>query len=110
MRISPRSGATIEIVVALPALLTSRDLQAGVAAFLAVGIVVLGFLIFGRYWWGSLIVIGSVVMLTLLLAPDAYLAIGLGFALLLLAAWGAMLFARSRTLGGATPRLATPTR
>jgi hypothetical protein len=99
-----RYWLVLPVVAALPALLTSSDVQAGLAAFLAVGITVLGFLIFGRSWWGSFLVIGSVVMLTLLLAPDAYIAIGLAFALLLLAALGAMIAARSRTLGGSAQR------
>jgi hypothetical protein len=76
----------LPILAALPALLMSHDVQAALAAFLAVGIVVLGFLIYGRSWWGPLLVIGSLVMLTLLLAPEAYVAIGLAFALILLAA------------------------
>jgi hypothetical protein len=84
-----RYWLVLPVMAALPALLTSRDVQAGLAAFLAVGIPVLGFLIFGRSWWGSFLVIGSVVMLTLLLAPEAFTAIGLAFALLLLAALGA---------------------
>lgn len=71
---------------ALPALLMGRDVQAALAAFLATGITVLGFLVFGRSWWGSYLIIGSVVLLTLLLAPEAHVAIGLVFALLLLAA------------------------
>jgi len=73
----------LPVAAALPALLTSNDVQAGLTAFLAVGITVLGFLTFGRSWWGSFLVIGAIVMLTLLLAPDAYLAIGFAFALLL---------------------------
>ena len=89
----------LPIAAALPALLMSSDVQAGLAAFIAVGIIVLGFLIEGRDWWGSLLVIGSVVMLTLLLAPDAYIAIGLAFILLLLAALGVMVAARSKTVG-----------
>ena len=89
----------LPLVAALPALLASSDVQAALAAFLAAGITVLGFLIFGRSWWGFLLVIGSVVMLTLLLAPDAYVAIGLAFALLLLAALGAMIAGRA----GASP-------
>ena len=105
-----RYWLVLPVVAALPALLTSSDVQAALAAFLAVGITVLGFLIFGRSWWGSFLVIGSVVMLTLLLAPDAYIAIGLAFALLLLAALGAMVATRASTLGGAARRLATPTR
>ncbi len=98
----------LPVAAALPALLMSRDLQAGLAAFLAVGITVLGFLIYGRRWWGSLLVIGSLVMLTLLLAPEAYVAIGLAFALLLLAALGATAAARASALGGAAHRPAAP--
>ena len=40
------------ILAAMPALVMSRDIHAGLAALLAVGITVLGFLIFGRQWWG----------------------------------------------------------
>ena len=87
----------LPIVAALPALLMGHDLQAALAAFLAVGITVLGFLIYGRHWWGPLLVIGSVVMLTLLLAPNAYIAIGLAFAVILLAALGLMLSGRRQT-------------
>jgi len=105
-----RYWLVLPVVAALPALLTSSDVQAGLAAFLAVGVTMLGFLIFGRSWWGSLLVIGSVVLLTLLLAPDAYIAIGFAFALLLLAAVGAMIAERSSALDGAARRLATPTR
>ena len=42
--------------------------------------------------------------LTLLLAPDAYIAIGLAFALLLLAALGATIAARAGSLRGAALR------
>jgi len=105
-----RYWLVLPVVAALPALLTSSDVQAGLAAFLAIGVTVLGFLIFGRSWWGSFLVIGSVVLLTLLLAPDAYIAIGFAFALLLLVAVGAMIAERSSALDGAARRLATPTR
>lgn len=87
----------LPVVAALPALLMSSDAQAALAAFLAVGITVLGFLIFGRSWWGPLLIVGSVVMLTLLLAPEAYVAIGLAFFLLLLAALAATVVGRSRS-------------
>jgi hypothetical protein len=93
-----RYWLVLPVVAALPALLMSHDAQAGLAAFLAVGIIVLGFLSFGRSWWGSLLVIASAVLLTLLLASDAYIAIGLAFILLLLAALAAMVAARSRAL------------
>jgi hypothetical protein len=100
----------LPVVAALPALLTSRDVEAGLAAFLAVGITALGFLIFGRHWWGAYLLIGSVVMLTLLLAPDAYIVIGLAFVLLLLAVLGTLVTMHASTLDGAERRLATPTR
>jgi hypothetical protein len=105
---SRRYWLALPVIAALPALLASRDVQAALAAFLAVGISLLGFLIFGRSWWGSFLAIGSVVMLTLLLAPEAYIAIGLAYALLFLAALGATLASRSRTVDGAARRLATP--
>jgi hypothetical protein len=91
-----RYWLALPVVAALPALLVGKDAQAALAAFLAVGIIVLGFLVFGRSWWGPLLVIGSVVLLTLLLAPEAYVAIGLAFAVLLLAALGAMVAGRFR--------------
>jgi hypothetical protein len=106
----PRYWLALPVAAALPALLMSNDVQAGLAAFLAVGISILGFLIFGRDWWGSLLVIGSVVMLTLLLAPDAYVAIGIAFALLLLATLGAMVATRSSAQDGATRWSSAPTR
>ncbi|MCW5854009.1 MAG: hypothetical protein KIT87_28335 [Anaerolineae bacterium] len=104
-----RPWLALPVVAALPALVTSQDLEAGLAAFLAVGMTVLGFLIFGRRWWGLLLVIGAVVMLTLLLAPDAFIAIGLAFALLLLAALSATVVGRASTSSRVPGRLATPT-
>ena len=103
-----RYWLVLPILAALPALVTSGDIQAALAAFIAVGITLLGFLIFGRSWWGSFLIIGSVVLLTLLLASDAYIVIGLAFALLLLAALGAMVAAHSGTLGDTARGLTTP--
>jgi hypothetical protein len=100
----------LPIAASLPALLMSRDLQSGLAAFLAAGISILGFLIFGRSWWGLLIITGSVVMLTLLLAPEAFTAIGLAFFLVLLVALGAMISSRSSVADGTALQLITPTR
>ena len=100
----------LPVVAALPALLMGRDFQAALAAFLASGITVLGFLVFGRSWWGSFLVIASIVLLTLLLAPEAYTAIGLAFAVILLAALVETVAGRSRTLDVAARRLGTPTR
>jgi len=105
-----RLWLVLPVLAALPALLMGHDVQASLAAFLGVGIPLLGFLVFGRSWWGSLLVIVSLVLLTLLLAPEAYTAIGLAFALLLLAALGSMIAARSSTLDSTAHRLASPTR
>ena len=100
----------LPVAAALPALLMSSDVQAALATFLAAGITVLGFLVFGRSWWGSFLIIASIVLLTLLLAPEAYTAIGLAFALLLLAALVATVFDRSRIVDEPARRLAKPTR
>jgi hypothetical protein len=59
------------------------DWDAGLAAFLAVGITVTGALAYGRRWWPAYTLLAAVVLLTLLLAPDAYAAFGLIFALLI---------------------------
>lgn len=99
-----RFWLALPVVAALPALLMGRDVQAGLAAFLASGITVLGFQAFGRSWWGSYLIIGPVVLLTLLLAPQAYVAIGLAFALLLLAA---LVYWRAPAVGGAAYKART---
>jgi hypothetical protein len=105
-----RYWLVLPVAAALPALLMSHDIQAGLAAFLATGITILGFLVFGRNWWGSFLIIGSIVMLILLLAPEAYTAIGLTFAVLLFAALSAMVSGRSRTVDGVEGRLAVTSR
>ncbi len=87
----------LPVVAALPALLMAHDTQAGLAAFTAAGISILGFLIFGRNWWGAFLTLGSVVLLTLLLAPEAFSAIGLVFTALLVADLG--LIAANRLSG-----------
>jgi len=100
----------LPVVAALPALLMGRDFQAALAAFLAAGITLLGFLVFGRSWWGPILVIGSVVLLTLLLAPEAYIAIGLAFALVLMAALGVTVASRYRNVNRTSSRSAAPAR
>jgi hypothetical protein len=104
-----RYWLVLPVLAALPALLMSGDAQAALAAFLATGIPVLGFLVFGRSWWGPMLVIGSVVLLTLLLAPEAYMAIGFAFVLILITALGVRGHERSGALNGTTHRKATPT-
>jgi hypothetical protein len=61
----------------IPILLTTGDIDAALAAFLALGITVLGALRFGRRWVPTYLVVAAVVLLVLLLAPDAYIAFGL---------------------------------
>ena len=100
----------LPIVAGLPALLMGHDIQAALAAFIAVGIIVLGFLIVGRSWWGSLLIIASIVLLTLLLASEAYIAIGLAFALLLLSAVVATVASHSRTVHDAIHQMDTVAR
>jgi hypothetical protein len=96
-------------LAAMPALLMGHDIQAGLVAFLGLGIPVLGFLVFGKDWWGSLLIIASVVLLILLLAPEAYTVIGLAFVLLLLAGLRAMVTVRSNASGSTKRQLSTPT-
>jgi hypothetical protein len=86
--------------------LMGRDVQAALAAFIAVGITVLGFLIFGRSWWGSFLIIASFVLLTLLLASEAYVVIGIIFALLFLASAGVLVTDCSRAVDSIPNRLA----
>jgi hypothetical protein len=78
-----RYWLVLPVAAALPGLGMASDVQAGLAAFLSVGITVLGFLIFGPKWWGPFLLIAAAVLLTLLLASNAYVVIGLGFTLLL---------------------------
>lgn len=85
----------IPVIAALPALLAVGDVQAALAAFLAAGISILGFLFFGRRWWGSLLVIVSLVFLTLLLAPEAWTVFGLSFGVVLLTDWASAVARRS---------------
>lgn len=103
-----RAWLTLPVLAALPALLTSGDLQAGLAAFLAVGIPLLGFLHFGRHWAGAQLMIAAAVLLTLLLAPDAYIAFGLGFVMLLLATVATVVPLRSGPIQGTRGPSAAP--
>jgi hypothetical protein len=63
----------------VPALWLTGDVDAALAGFLAIGITVLGRLLFGRPWWRAYVLIASGVALVLILAPDSYSAFGLIF-------------------------------
>ena len=70
----------LPLAAALPAL-SVADLNSAVAAFLAVGISLMGFLAFGWRWWPPYVLLASGVALVLLLAPDPSSAFGLLFLL-----------------------------
>jgi hypothetical protein len=73
----------VPIAAVTPQLISTRDPSAVLAGFLAVGITVAGALVFGRRWWPAYALIAAGVALVLLLAPDAYVAFGLLFDLIL---------------------------
>jgi hypothetical protein len=92
-----RYWLVLPLSAALPAVLMAHDLQAGLAAFLAVGIAVLGFLVFGRRWWGSFLLVAAGTLLTLLLAGNAYLVLGIVFTLLIVTALAVILLEHAAT-------------
>jgi hypothetical protein len=60
-------------------LLPTADSDAALAAFLSIGITLLGALTLGRRWWPPYLLFAAAVALVLLLAPDAYAAFGIVF-------------------------------
>jgi hypothetical protein len=70
--------------VLVPPFVASVDLDSALAGFPAIGITITiaGALAFGPRWWPAYLLIASFVALVLLLAPDAYAAIGLIFFML----------------------------
>jgi hypothetical protein len=69
----------LPFVFALPVVHSTRDCNAALAAFLAIGITVLGAVTFGRRWWPPYMLLASAVALMLLLASDAYTAFGIAW-------------------------------
>ncbi|HET9221416.1 MAG TPA: hypothetical protein VFO07_02875, partial [Roseiflexaceae bacterium] len=69
-------------------LLSTGDLLAATAAFIALGLPIAGFVTYGWRWWPTFTVIAAYVLLVLLLAENAYLVFGLSYlaAVLLLVA------------------------
>ncbi len=94
------------LAAALPAATLGRDLDAALAAFLAVGISLLGFLRLGRRWLGPFLLVGAAVMLALLLAADAYLVFGWAFGLIILGAASRALSTRHEAITLRVRRLA----
>lgn len=88
--------------IAIPVLWTTSDVNAALAGFLAVGITLAGGLIFGRRWWAPFSTIAAVVLLVLVVAPEAYVTFGLIFDLVILAGIVGLfgpLFRRSAAVG-----------
>jgi hypothetical protein len=86
----------LPLAATIPAVAFAGDLNAGLAAFLAVGITVVGALVFGRRRWPAYALVAASVLLILVLAPDAYAAFGLLFDLMLAVVLVAVLRARTR--------------
>ncbi|HEX6291196.1 MAG TPA: hypothetical protein VFZ66_18575 [Herpetosiphonaceae bacterium] len=93
--------------VAAPVLLTTGNADGALAGFLAVGITLLGALLWGRRWWPPFSLIAALVLLVLLVTPEAYVAFGLIFDLLILLAIAVALGSRQRhqpaAMRGPTP-------
>ena len=87
-----RLWVLLPMVIALPVLRATGDWDATVAAFLAIGITVLGALQFGRRWGPPYLFLATAVALMLLLAPDAYTAFGITFDAVLAAVLAGFLF------------------
>ena len=81
---------------AVPVLWTTGDGNAALAGFLAVGIPVVGALIYGRRWWAPFSTIAALVLLLLVVPPEAYAVFGLIFDLMLLLALSSALGVWSR--------------
>ena len=69
----------LPIAPGLPILWSTGDLNSALAAFMAIGMTVLGALACGWRWWRSYLLLGSGVALVLLLSPDNFAAFGLLF-------------------------------
>ena len=67
----------LAILPALPIVMSTGDRSAALAAFLAIGVTVLGALAFGRRWWPGYVLLASAVALILLVAQDPYTVFGI---------------------------------
>ena len=81
-----RPWLSLALLPPLAPLSATGDRAAFLAGFLAIGITVAGALAFGRRFWPAYALLAAVVLLVLLLAPDAYVAFGLAFDFGLMAA------------------------
>jgi hypothetical protein len=99
----------IPVAATIPALAFAGDVNAGLAAFLVVGLTVVGALALGRRWWPAYALIVAFVLLVLVLAPDAYAAFGLVFDLIVAVVLVAVVRGRMRRpTTEPTTRIPTP--
>jgi hypothetical protein len=94
----------LPIAAVTPQLVSTRDPNAALAGFLAVGITVAGALIVGRRWWPAYALLAAIVLLVLMLAPDAYVVFGLLFDLIVAVVLVAALRVRIRHATGVSLR------
>jgi hypothetical protein len=95
-----RPWVLLPFVFALPVVHSTGDWNAALAAFLAIGITVLGALTFGRHWWPPYVLLASAVALILLLASDAYAAFGVTLGVVWVALLAGCLFRVATRHGG----------
>jgi hypothetical protein len=72
----------VPFAIVPPVLLTTGDVDAALAGFLAIGATLIGALIFRRRWWPTYLLIAASVLLVLLLTPYSHLIFGLAFGLI----------------------------
>jgi hypothetical protein len=105
LRRSWRAWLIVPVGLVLPSLWLTGDLNSAIAGFLAIGVTLGGFLVFGRRWFAPYLLIATLVALVLLLAPDTYAAFGLIFIAVL--AGAAVAEAGAHLLGHSTATSAT---
>lgn len=81
----PATLVLLPVLLILPVLLSIGEWDSALAGFLAIGITVLGRLMFGRRWPPYLL-LGAAVALILLLAPDPCTGFGITFGVFCLTA------------------------
>ena len=86
-----RLGLALPLALAAVTLWQTGDWNAALAGFLSLGISLLGFFAWGRRWIAPFSLIAALVLLTLLFAPDAWIAFGLIFLALAVAPAGVIL-------------------
>jgi hypothetical protein len=77
-------GLVLPLALAYVTVWKTGDWDAAMAGFLSLGISLLGFFAFGRRWTMPFLLLAAFVLLVILFAPDAWIAFGLIFAMVVL--------------------------